>query len=121
MVCPWYVVPRALLAFETVITDSRPARPLHSALTAIDGAHVREESLMLTGFFSRDERNTPKSEVSLRVPLRLAQGRNVIIATATDSAGNTQQATRVISTTHAGQPCRRQSSRRGPHVRAGPW
>ena len=47
----------------------------------------------------QEERQTPKQEVALNLPLTLREGKNVLLVTAADPEGNTAQAARMSSTT----------------------
>jgi uncharacterized caspase-like protein len=45
---------------------------------------------------TRDERRAPKPEIALNVPIKLREGKNVVIVTATDAAGVTRQEARGV-------------------------
>ena len=53
---------------------------------ALNGAEVSRQ----------EERQAPRSEVSLHLPITLREGKNVLLVTAADPEGNTAQAARVI-------------------------
>jgi len=45
---------------------------------------------------TRDERSAPKPEISLNVPIKLREGKNVVIVTATDADGTSRQEARGV-------------------------
>jgi hypothetical protein len=106
----------AILSFQVVAVE-RPVRP---PLTVVlrelpDYARFATDRLTLAGRVTsgkgvarvvvtlngrevsrREEAGTPTRDVELSVPLRLEPGRNVLIVTAADAAGETRQVARVL-------------------------
>jgi uncharacterized caspase-like protein len=65
---------------------------------ATGGKGVARVAVALNGteISAQDERQAPKREVDLEVPVKLREGRNVLIVTAVDSAGETRQEARTL-------------------------
>jgi len=102
--------------FEVVAFDRPPVRPLEiivqqprdetrvdsEALTVIAGARsdagVARVTVSLNGVDvgARDESGKPQREVRLSQPLKLREGRNVVLVTAAEASGQTRQESRVV-------------------------
>ncbi|MCX5734367.1 MAG: caspase family protein [candidate division NC10 bacterium] len=104
------------LTFQVVAIDRPAVAPLAVALIEPeDQAHSTTDSLTLTGkaeggkgvamvtvtlngqeVARQEEEGTPKSEIPLNVSLTLQEGKNVLLVTATDSEGSSQQEARTL-------------------------
>jgi hypothetical protein len=104
------------LAFQVVAVERPVSGPLQVALEAPkDQARVPTERLLLAGRVTggkgvarvtvtlngqevarQEEKGTPKTEMALNVPLRLQEGKNVLLVTAVDPEGTTRQEARTL-------------------------
>jgi hypothetical protein len=104
------------LTWDVVALDRHEAAPLQLALSGPDDqARVQSDRLALTGKVTagrgvsrvvvtvngdavaqRDETRAPKPEIALDVPMKLREGKNVVLVTATDTAGQTRQESRTV-------------------------
>jgi len=102
--------------FQVLAVDRPAAAPLKVVLAEPkDQARLTTEGLVVSGKVSGDkgvtrvtvtlngqevsaqeERGAPKTEVALRIPLKLREGRNVLLVTATDATGATRQEARTV-------------------------
>jgi hypothetical protein len=105
-----------LQAFQVVAIDRPGGAPLRVALEdPKDQARVAVPGILLAGKVSsgkgvasvtialngrevsrQEERRAPKPEVALSLPLKLSEGKNVLLVTATDVAGATRQEARTL-------------------------
>ena len=104
------------LAFQVVAVDRPLPAPLLVALVepkeqsrstadrltltgkVTSGKGVAKVTVTLNGqeVSRQEEQASPKPEVSLQIPLTLQEGKNVLLVTATDAEGTTQQEARVF-------------------------
>ena len=104
------------LGFQIVALDRPAPAPLQVALVEpLDQAHSATDRLTLTGRATggkgvakitlslngqevsrQEEKGTAKPEIPLTVPLTLQEGKNVLLVTATDPEGTTQQEARTL-------------------------
>ncbi|MFQ5830454.1 MAG: caspase family protein [Candidatus Methylomirabilia bacterium] len=104
------------LAFQAVAVDQPAPAPLEVALeTPKDQARVTKGRVVVRGkvtagkgvarvavtvngqeVVTQDEGGAPKGEVALNVPIRLREGKNVVIVTARDAGGDTRQEGRSV-------------------------
>jgi uncharacterized caspase-like protein len=104
------------LVWDVVALERQEAAPLQLALAGPDDqAHVQSDRLPLTGKVTagrgvsrvvvtvngdavaqRDETRAPKPEIALDVPVKLREGKNVVLVTATDTTGQTRQESRTV-------------------------
>mgnify|MGYP001592747840 CR=1 FL=1 len=103
------------LDFHVVAVDRPATAPLQVALAdPKDQARVASEGIVAAGKVtsgtgvsrvsvtlngkevSKQEEKAPKKEVALNLPLKLQEGKNVLLVTASDLAGNTRQEARTL-------------------------
>lgn len=104
------------LNFQVVAIDRPDAAPLQIALhEPKDQARVTTESLVVMGKTTtgkgirqvtvtlngqevsrHEEKRAPKKEVALNLPIKLKEGQNVLLVTATDAEGATRQVARTL-------------------------
>jgi hypothetical protein len=103
------------LSFQVVAIDRPAPAPLQIVLREPkDQAHVSSEAFVMTGKaiagsgvsrvtvtlngqeIARQEEKGAPPDVAINIPLRLEEGRNVLLVTATDSGGTTQQEARTL-------------------------
>ncbi|MBI4489051.1 MAG: caspase family protein [Deltaproteobacteria bacterium] len=105
-----------LLNFQVVAVDRPDLAPLQVVLREPkEQARVNTEGIVVAGkatsgkgvarvtaalngaeIYSHDEKPSPKSEVPLDLPVKLREGRNVLIVTALDATGETRQEARTL-------------------------
>jgi hypothetical protein len=104
------------LEFQVVAVDRTEPAPVQVALEGPkDQAHVPAATIVIFGkvtggrgvarvgitlngaeIFTQEEKTEPKNEVALNLPVKLREGKNVLLVTATDSLGNTRQEARTV-------------------------
>jgi hypothetical protein len=105
-----------MLAFQTVALDRPVLAPLQVALKEpMNQARFTTQGVVLAGKVTagkgvtlvtvtlngaevsrQEERQAPRSDVTLNLPITLREGKNVLLVTAADPEGNTAQAARTI-------------------------
>ncbi|MBI4587264.1 MAG: caspase family protein, partial [Candidatus Rokubacteria bacterium] len=105
-----------MYAFEVVAVDRPLPAPLQVALQEPkDQARVTTEGIMVVGKVSggkgvarvsvtlngqevskQEEKRAPKSEVALKLPIKLREGKNIVLVTAADPEGTTRQEARTL-------------------------
>ncbi|MFZ1060610.1 MAG: hypothetical protein WAP47_15595, partial [Candidatus Rokuibacteriota bacterium] len=114
---------RGFPSFQVVAVDRPGAAPLQVALAdpkdqarvtsgavvvagqVTSGTGVSRVSVTLNGReVSKQEEKAPKKEVALNLSLKLQEGKNVLLVTATDSAGDTHQEARTLFYEKPGPP-----------------
>jgi hypothetical protein len=105
-----------LMAFQVVALDQPSSAPLQVALREpLNQARLTSQGIVVHGKVTggkgvsvvsvtlngaevsrQEERQAPKSEVTLNLPITLREGKNVLLVTAADPEGNTAQAARIL-------------------------
>jgi len=109
-------LPPELLGFQVVTVDRPVAAPLQVALeNPKDQARLTTEKTVVLGkvtagtgvarvtvalngaeVSTQEEKRAPKKEVALNLPVKLKEGKNLLLVTATDPTGKTQQEARTL-------------------------
>jgi hypothetical protein len=99
-------VPRAERPVYTLVSAGSAAQGVVVAGKVTGGKGVTWVAVTLNGteVSRQEERQAPKNEIVLNLPITLREGKNIILVTAADPEGNTAQAARIIFYDKPGSP-----------------